>query len=407
MYKQLFLLVILGLLVLSCGDKNIVLETKKEAGAITGQVYPTDAHATVELYLGVLLKTTTADDKGYFYFDDLKIGYYRIKAYAKNFGYYEVSRIHVEEGAVNDIGTIGLSQSSNIFHGIYPPNNRKHVLLDEIIRLTFKEPMNTESVLSALSITPMVDYQVDYETDASYFYIRGSFNFETEYTVKLDTSAQTLTGRHLEYIFTSAFTTDRFRAVYALTNGNNNLLVNNLSIYVQFSGLLYRDSVEHFISISPSNDFQVFCYDDGITLYPKISWKSNTLYNVAILKGIQSVNGTITQTDTSFIFRSDVFKVTNTTPYQGQNFISKSNSISIAFNYALDESTIANALKMSPEFVHKITTSRSNSGSTITISPESLLPETKYEITISDDLKDYYGNKLSSPYTFNFTTASY
>jgi len=406
MYKLRFFLLIFCISILSC-QQDLIIENKKEKGAITGQIFPNDSKAIVELHQGPLLRTSNADNNGYFYFDDLKIGYYSIKAYANDLGSVEKDRIHVAEGEVTDIGTLTLTHSNSLISRVEPYNNQMKVKTTQRIRLTFNEDMDFESVKNAFSIVPPVDYSFTADNYSYYyFYISASLDFETMYTIHLDTTARSISGKYLEYQFSSTFTTDRFRV--DTFNPGNSLLAGDNPIYIYFTGEIKTDQSFNSISITPEIDMLIRNYDDGrLIVNPTACWKSDTLFELSVLKGIQSENGTTTQTDTSFIFRTCKLAIVNTVPYNGQNFIPSTEEINIRFNYIIDESTILKSLQVSPALEYKIITSRSGGYSNLRIDPDSLQLETQYEITISEELKDNSGKNLSSDYSFNFTTANY
>lgn len=406
MYKMKYFLLIFCFLILSC-QQDVILEIKKEKGAITGQVLPKNSKATVELYQGPLLRTSQVDNNGYFSFDELKIGYFTIKAYAKDLGYVEKSRIHVAEGEVNDIGTLTLTHFNSLIYRIEPYNNEKKVKTTQRIRIIFKEDMDFESVKNAFSIVPHVNYSfTNNNSNLRYFYVDAALDFETMYTIHLDTTARSISGKYLENHFSSKFTTDRFRV--SQFNPNNSLLDDDDPIYIYFTGDLKYDQLFTSLSTTPNLDLLIRKYNnDRLIVSPMMCWISDTLFQLSVLKGIQSENGTTTQTDTSFIFMTGKLAIVNTEPYDGQNFVPSTKQINIRFNYVINESTILKSLQVSPAFEYKIITSRSSGYSYLSIDPDSLQLETQYEIIINEELKDTFGKNLSSNYSFKFTTANY
>ena len=400
MRKFYYVFLPIFLLVMSC-QQDYVMEIKKENGAITGQVLPINSGATVELHQGPLLKSTTVDKDGYFYFDDLKIGYYSIVAYSNGFGSKTKISIKVEEGAVNDIGRLTLSLSNSLISSIEPADKSTNINTTSTIRIYFTDSMDEGSVRSAFSIQPEIPYDMTYST-SNYFYIKATMDFKTTYTISIDTTAKTLSGEKLQFKFISSFTTDHFRLTN-MSNLNSSLMAAaQISFY--YSGALKYSQPMDFISVTPETDLTFKISSSTLYFYPKSCWISDTEYHITVGKGIESTNGVVIESDTSFVFKTEKLSVIDAVPYDGQNFIPCTTNINFVFNYSIDESTILDALEISPEFNYHITTRRSSGRQYITIQPDSLDAETEYHISFSEELTDIYGKHLSKPFSLSFVT---
>ncbi|MDO9548176.1 MAG: Ig-like domain-containing protein [Candidatus Marinimicrobia bacterium] len=407
--------VFIAILFLIACEPEINVIINKEPGRITGIVVPTDETAIVELYQGSLIAQTPTDADGFFEFEKVSPGTYRLVAKADHYGSVEVSNIRVSDSEGYDVGIIELSLFPNPLIDTYPYSGARDISASSAyIRLYFTEYMLPKAVEEAFSITPELDninftYPSYSSGSSRYSYsVRGDFKPGTEYTYTIDTTAVTAYGKKLEFSYTSSFTMEEFKVLSINWYGKS-----NPKLVIAFNSDVPVDNFDK-ISINPptatylDNDNSSSRGTNSITyfrIYPAISWMTDTTYTVFISSEITESGGTALGRDSTFTFVTDPIEITYTYPRNDQYFIGLLPDIQVRFNNIIDESTIADALSVVPKAVYEIWTYYRDGYSYFYLNvTDALQGKTEYMVELSTDLKDYYGKHLKAPYSFRFTT---
>ncbi len=412
--KRFFILSLLFWMFACHPEINVIIS--KEPGMISGIVVPIDVVATVELYQGSLVAETNTDADGIFEFDDVDPGTYRIIARAENYGSVELSGIKVSDSEGYDTGIIELSLYPAPLIDSYPYNGARDISISNAyIRLYFESYMLPESIEKAFSITPELEnlsfsHPTYYSSGNRYSYIiEGDFKPGIEYTYTIDTNAVSYTGERLEFSFSSSFTTEKFKITSIICNGGSYSVLT-----ISFNCSVSADNFDK-ISINPPTPAYLDDYyslnargTDSFTyfrIYPEISWMTDTIYTVLISSEITESGGTTLGRDSTFTFVTDPLEIADTYPRNEQCYISLLPDIMVRFNNIVDESTIADALSVSPEAVYEIWTYYSDGYNYFYLNvTEALQRKTEYVVAISTALQDYYGRHLENPYSFRFVT---
>ncbi|MBU0713507.1 Ig-like domain-containing protein [bacterium] len=402
------------LFLISCQPEiNVIIN--KEPGRITGIVVPVDETSTVELYQGSLIDQTTTDADGFFEFEKVSPGTYRLVAKADHYGSVELSGIRVSDSEGYDVGIIELSLFPSPLMDIYPYNGARDVsAYNAYIRLYFSEYMLPEAVEEAFSITPELNnINFTYPSYSSgysrYSYsVHGDFKPGTEYTYTIDTTAVTAYGKKLEFSYSGSFTLEEFKITGITWNGES-----NSELRITFNTEVPTDNFDK-ITINPptatyrDNDNSSSRGTNSSTyirIYPAISWMTDTTYTVFISSEITESGGTALGRDSTFTFVTLPIAITSTSPRNDQYFISVLPDIMVRFNNIVDESTIADALSVFPEAVYEIWTYYRDGYNYFYLNVTAdLQNKTEYVVELGTDLKDYYGRHLKAPYSFRFTT---
>jgi len=412
--KKLSVLIAIFFLISCQPEINVIIN--KEPGRITGIVVPVDEMATVELYQGSLIDQTTTDANGFFEFEKVSPGTYRLVAKADHYGSVELSDIRVSDSEGYDVGIIELSIFPNPLIDVYPYNGAGDVsAYNADISLTFTEYMLPETVEEAFKITPELDNIIfshsSYSSGSSryYYHIYGDFKPGTEYIYTIDTTAVTAYGKKLEFPYSGSFTLEEFKIIGITCAGEPS----NLELRIAFNCDVPVDNFDKIIINPPTPTFLDNDYSSSrrtntntyFRIYPTISWMTDTTYKVFISSEITESGGTTLGRDSIFTFVTDPIEITYTYPRNDQYFISVLPDIQVRFNNIVDESTIAEALSVFPEAVYEIWTYYRDGYNYFYLNvTDDLQNKTEYVVELNTSLKDYYGRHLKAPYSFRFTT---
>ncbi|HDP68965.1 MAG TPA: hypothetical protein ENN20_10805 [Candidatus Marinimicrobia bacterium] len=403
------------LLMVACQPEiNVIIS--KEPGMISGVVVPTDVAATVELYQGTLVAETVTDAEGVFVFADVDPGTYRLVAKAANYGSVEISKIKVSDSEGYDAGVIELALFPTPLVDVYPYNGARDVnILNIYIRLYFNDYILPESLEEAFRITPDIENlsftHPNYNARSSgYQYsIYGIFQPGTEYTVTIDTSAETIHGKHLEFPYSSSFIVEKFKVTYIGWTGGS-----YADLRIVFNAAVAPENLDKIIIDPPTpvhlqvraeSRASVSNSETRFSIFPEISWMTDTTYTVLISGEIAEASGVMLGRDSVFTFTTEPIQIIENYPRNNQYFIGLLPDIKVRFNNIVDESTIEAALSVVPEAVYEIWTYYGNGYNYFFLNvTEALTTKTEYTVTLSTDLKDYYGRNLKTPYVFSFVT---
>jgi hypothetical protein len=407
--KMQFFMVMVFLLTFSCKDK-ITVNIEKEPGTITGRVIPAGIDAMVELYQGTLSKQKQTDADGYFKLRDIDAGTYTLKIQALHYGSQEIAQIHVDEGEGHDVGTIQLSAMPYPLTMVSPPDDAREVSVSSgnVIIFGFNEQMNIESVKNSFSIVPSVEnltitaQSPNPLNEIQYFYIRGNFQLGTSYTLTMDSTAQTLAGELMEFSYQSHFQTEYFKIVEFDTYYP---VMEAREIYILFNSLVYGNDLLENLNVEPAIEMNAVRYvNQRMYIVPVICWIPDTTFTITVKSSLQDVDGNYLQEEGTFSFTSEPLRVEDIAPYNNQYFVPTNQPIYIRMNYVIDESSIEQALSISPAAGYEINTEVYSGESRIIVYPDSLQPQTTYTVTLSTSLRDFYGGHLKEPFALRFVT---
>ena len=400
------------ILFVSC-EEDINVYLKKQPGWLSGKVVPAVADASVELYLGELIQQTTTNASGIFTFRDVKPGIYRIFIQAENFGRTELTGIEVEDGEGQDLGDIELSRLPAPVSSMSPRDGQQEVSCDSHnrtrIRFYFYKEMDFQSVEEAFSVTPEPEngfetvhlHKLPGSNDYSMFIFDGKFS--TKYTVKLDSTARTIDGVPLEFPLISHFQTEDFEVLDLYQSKSR---YGQSPIYVRFNSNVNRNDIFNHLTIIPECEMNISSYSaTNHEIKPALSWHPDTLMTIILSQGLPESGGATLQKDYQLQFNTEPLAVIDHDPYDNQHFVRQTATISISYNYLIDESSVTEALSICPLTELNLRTNNGCGRSTIYITAvNGLQKATKYTVTVDTSLKHIYGTHLKEPYFFSFTT---
>lgn len=231
--------------------------------------------------------------------------------------------------------------------------------------------------------------------------------FNTTYTLRVLQGAPDKLGNLLPREYRSSFTTTPFRVRTTYPSEGNTDVFLNSSIYVIFTGQIDTGTVRSAWTISPpaAGNFSMFAGSDNFTFIPSNGFLGSTRYTVTLSTALRAGNGTPLSAPFSFSFTTAPFRVTATSPFNGQTSVSRSTSIWFYFTGYLDISTVIPAFSISPTTPG--TFNLTEGSSYFSFTPNGLLlPNTTYSVTLASSLRSKSGSNLTAPYTFSFTTGN-
>ncbi len=411
--KKLFLCAMVLSLFFSCEkDINVYIETGP--GTIIGQVMPVGINAFVELRKLDQTVHIDVDADGCFTITDLEPGHYTLLIDAADYGRKELSRIYVGDDEIYDVGTIELSQIPYPIQSVSIWDGASGVTTDRIY-IRFSESMNWETLKGAVHVEPDdSEMHLSFGGDRN-MTIYLDLIMGTEYTITIDTNACTIGGKPLEFNYSFSFTTEPFRLEYfgsvygyrSRSPSNSGSSKDFCPLEFYFNADVDPDTFMDNLAINPPVEVSVegTSYGDRVYLYPLHGWMSGTNMTFTISEEFTDINGNYLPGDTTLSVEIDPLEITRVSPYDKQYFVSLAPVIIINFNNLIDESTIAGALKITPEINPNIVTYQSSEYSMLRVYPDSSLASNKqYTIEIDTSLTDYYGINLPEKFVSVFTT---
>lgn len=415
-----------------------VIQKNSKAMVIVSQVSPIDS-----------VEINPVD--GSFTFRDLRKGNYDVTIRAENFRIYTKANVSLDGGGITYFGEVDLSTVPDLVDSFYPENNAEIVYDWRYGRITvsilFTHPMDRESVEKAFSVQPAVDgifywgsytrapmdglfadSKTGFENGAtittfskvsslSYAFARKDSYPDTAYTVSLNTTAKDTAGNYLRFPLNFNFKTVQS---YSSQNGiltdpvHGDIDVSPLSynysgITVAFPRRMDKSSVETATHVSPQmNAVFLWPEENKLRIYTGGPFLSDTTITVTIDKTAKDKDGVEIGHQFTFSFRTAPLSIENTSPNNGQLFISPTEAISVNFNNFVTLSSAKTAISISPQASGTFSYggySPYEQMNQIKFTPGSALQaNTKYTVTIASTVTDMYGNRMKLPYSFSFVT---
>ncbi|UCH64172.1 MAG: Ig-like domain-containing protein [Fidelibacterota bacterium] len=408
--KHLYTPLVIFMLISACQDK-ITVYLEKEPGAVTGIVHPINIQATVGLYQDTLIAETTSTSDGSFRLEDIPAGTYYLRISAEGYGTVVREGIAVKEGQTTFVGDLLLSRFPWPVRSVTPGNGASIDNVDLTIMIRFYEDIVDASFLDAFSIIPEVanlEIEISYYSAGDNVKISGDFVRGANYTISLDTLLATHFEQRLEFPLSSSFSIVPFRILTVNLPGSN-----TQSLEIIFNALVKHDSLLAHLSIVPETPVSFDSYygrryrsieTNRINLRPDLAWRAGTTTSITIDGNLAEERGATLGADTTLFFKMDSLTVEITKPYNGQHFVSPDAQIVITFNTYLDESTIAGAISISPSQALEFSTDQRYSYSSLTVYPDTLISTTTYTVMVDTAITDFWGGRMSAPYSFSFAT---
>ena len=405
---SLFSLMLLAFILSCSNDQPLAPEAIK--GKIVGIVKPLGIMPKVELLQGALVDSTTADSlTGYFEFINVKPGVYNLQFSAQNYGNQVLDNVIVYEGRVTATPDVMLKPLPEQIVSIFPADRTQDFSVNGTIAIEFSQIMNHSSVAANFSISPPVNGSIQWEIRPSGSIMRFTpeieFQSNTSYTITLTHLAETASGDTLAFDVISHFHTENFKLVSSNPPDLATFVSPQTEIFLSFNTMVDRLSLEENFAIEPLTLGNFHWYDAWrVSFQPGYYLESNTEYRIYNLQYVSDIYGNFVSSKNSFTFTTEPLHVTSYFPLNGATQVSRTSSIVITFNTAVDQTATENAFSMVPNpsgwsIKWNDVTQLVYQGST------PLQANTLYAVTIQDTVcTDQWKNPLLSDFTFLFKT---
>lgn len=401
--KNIFIGFFFTILFVTCTDDNVTIV--KQPGELTGTVLPLGINAKVYLTKGDLELVTSVKSDGNFVLSDIDPGVYTFQAKAESYGSNKKENIKIEDNEGYEIGNIELDTIpypiNTIGYQNYGSNSNMRY-----ITIEFKKFMDISSLTNSINIFPVVS-NMRIETNSTFnnyfyrYYVYGDYNTTTEYTITIDTSAQTYWGEKLEFPYSVKLNSKKRFEVTGMDTSGIDYPQTSISVYFNQD---VNSNISEYIDIKPNIALDIDVNGTYVYIRPVNSWFPDTTFILTISKNLKATNGDSLDKETVIKLKTPSFKIRESFPQNGQILLESPYEFRFYPNFLIDSESFMNqdCITIEPDVEFTKHLYNSYYHSTMEVSPDTLQSNTEYTITINTKLKDYWGNNLKEPYTVTF-----
>lgn len=304
----------------------------------------------------------------------------------------------------------------NFFSSVTPQNNAQSVSVSTDLKVRFKKPMDHISVGSALIIKPETKYEINWQKmddggELMTILFADLLKKGTTYSVTIDTNAKSASAVKFPRPVITKFATDPMKIVSFSPNTKEMYVSDSKVLTYSFSYPIDSASFLKAFSISPSTDsLQLLLFDNKKTVMVlHKDFILDTVYTVIIDTSLVAYTGEhlfspfqqtfFTGLTDSIHFASCVQK---TFPSDSTNSIECDDDIIITFTGAMDRSSVASRISITPLLPVDYTWL---STSTLQMKQlQQLRSNTRYTITLDTGYMTLDKKVRGSGYVFKFQT---
>lgn len=297
-----------------------------------------------------------------------------------------------------------------------PVDGATGVPLNQIITATFNEAMDPNSFteISFFVVGSVVPGKVLFTDRTASFTPDQPLLSNHTYVGHIKVSVRDLQGNHMksEYIWT--FSTGLIISPMVISTNPENLELDvplNKAVSAIFNMPMNSSSVDSSFKLMQGTEriVGVFSYYDSTAFFiPTLPLKSGKTYIASISVGATNMDGTHMQNEYIWSFTTliDVPPIiTATNPQNNDSAVSLNTSVGTTFNMQMDQTSFKSSSFYLKEGVNIIPGAISFSGNEALFKPTNvLLPQTKYQFTVTSAVKNSFGVNLTKDSTWSFTT---
>jgi hypothetical protein len=302
-----------------------------------------------------------------------------------------------------------------------PKDGSTKVSVNTAISVVFSELMDEVGTRSAFSLSPAAAGAIAFNGTNMTCTPYNPLQANVTYTANISTAAADLSGNHLQTQYSFSFTT-------AKGSGGPPVVVSidppdmatdsppNKPVVVTFSKEMDKASAQGAFGITPAAS-GAFTWNAPSTIMnvkytPDLGL--NTSYAVRITTAAKDSEGNPLASEFASTFKTSAAvdntppNITAHYPVNGQVDVSPFDSIGITFSELMDQDSVVNNYRISPNLEKNPLLSWT--GSLFSIEPictpsvPGMKENTKYTVAITADVKDLAGNYMLTEYAFSFTT---
>jgi hypothetical protein len=420
--------------IISCvNEPRIVFPIQETHSTISGFILPAHIRAGVFIGDAVFIDSASTDGaSGFFRMDSISYGSYRLIVKAQGFGTYTApltikSRYHM-------FADIVLSEYPSQINTIEPPDstvvdsqfytlNAPHFDSVFFIRVRFNQPIDTQSISKALSITPKIPITYRYTRSGQLQSILNIgvpadiFFSHRKVSVYLNSSLRTFAFDSLEFPVTLTYFPDTLLRekilmhefiVQTVPSHGAQQIDPSTPLAIEFRSQLSRLSAMNVLTIAPGILYRTHWEtktsgNELLRLTPSQYLKTNTTYSITLDSGL-SLGTKISSASIGFSFKTAPLLLTAARPGNDQTGVNNQETVSLTFNAPVDSTALLNSISFTPA-VDSIGIGAWNGDSlTHTITHAAFTPNTSYALNLDTTCTDRYGCALFRQTTVRFKT---
>lgn len=260
---------------------------------------------------------------------------------------------------------------------------------------------------------PNIDLKLKKLSDSNYLIEHPEFDKESNYEISINftpkryslKSKQVLEYREKFESQQIKFKTAKAPAITSFSPAGENILVSQ-NIELNFDVEMNQESVLNSLKISPEiklisswNEFS-----STVILTPENDWKKNTVYEVTLAKGSESVYGAKIINDLKFSFKTVEFDgVIRAYPAPGSKEVDPTTQITLTFSEVMNTDSVEANFSTSPQIQGNIEWDQN----ILVFTPSTKLNNsTRYTVSINGVYQNNKGETIDKSYSFNFDTKS-
>lgn len=448
MNKFVYSLIIGMLLFLSykCTDEIVVPELEEKVSFVSGYVSNgMDLDAVVYLIDSTIIDSIEiTNNEGFYEFENVKYGVYKIKVLSRNSLKKNVSTIYVNTTS-ETVSTMYLSELPYDIDDVFPRlrdtiKNNNTYIKDSIFQIDIVIQYGREIEMDSIEKKILIDSGMTFSLSSNLY---GSYDTlkiqipadqvfnKDSFSIYFDSTINTTYGDiehefYLKYYVDDSIDTLDTTSSDTAINDNDviyqtspadtsvtfNFYSSEFKIY--FNSIVNKSEIEDALNISPIIPFSTSwstSYNDQSqivsVLYIEADQQvmSNTVYTITIDSGTVIDSTKTLQKDLSLLLKTPPLKATVNYPLYGQIGIPRDTSLYVSFSQSVLESSLDSNITISPAVEGLKPTLYYSSYNKYRIDFDTLfLPKTTYTLTIKSGVSDIFGKQMPDSSVVVFTT---
>ncbi len=265
-----------------------------------------------------------------------------------------------------------------------------------------------QSILAAVSTSPMLNDSMSInsvdDSTSVVFDAYGRVTPSTTYSVSVAQNATDGDGNLINAAVENSF----FAPPLVVSHNQFSLTNANLATQIVFSFNypMNVNSVNSAFSLSPSLPITVSTGTNQLSFYAVNDFAPNSDYTASMSAQATTLSGSQLSSPVSLSFHTASFGVSHQ-PGDGARNVSTHDIIEFDFSGAVNTSTVAGAITVSPPFAHQLKFSADTPNKFIYayyVPTNILSSNTTYQVIIANTVQSIGGYTLAQPDTFSFTT---